>query len=196
MWGVEVPAEELLRREFLMGREGVREGTKQSTITVLRGLEWAALEVVKKLIGIAVEVSELTAMASSMGEWSEQNMKDKDKNMEVDKRSKKEEKALFKILDELDRKDWQKSKVKNISTKRDTRVPKVPQNQPKMTLFLVKKDKPGTFSKLDSKPCFDTKLRRNDLGVQVHERTILYQQEGDISGGANVVTVQVDGELA
>jgi hypothetical protein len=57
------------RRAFLQDQTGVREGTKQTQIRLLSGVEWMARKVVKEVVWEAVEVGTVLELARDWEEW-------------------------------------------------------------------------------------------------------------------------------
>ena len=95
--------EDLKRRDYLRRKEPMTEGNWQSKIKVLTGLDWVSYQVVKDIVGEAVELSTCMELANDLGHWEEEDMM---------RRTEEEQKELENILDELDKKLFMKEKMK------------------------------------------------------------------------------------
>jgi hypothetical protein len=123
VWGETVCEGDQERRAFLQAKTGVREGTKQTHIKLLSGVEWMSREILKECVWEAAECGDMLEQARDWDEWESDAPVPT-----VAKRSLQEEKNLFKILDELD-KAASKSVVKKVPAKRG-RKRAIPVGQP------------------------------------------------------------------
>ena len=115
VWGEQVSQEELERRRFLEERTGAKQGTKQARLKFISGKEWVMREILKEVADLAVEVATSLPLRLELGEWEEGENQDTRKEEVLKtvprvRRSRKEELELMRILEELDRRDYQKKK--------------------------------------------------------------------------------------
>ena len=96
IWGEAVSQPENPSQGFLYGgTASTRRATTQQEIRVISGIEWVCRELLKEVANTAVEVATSTEAAADLEEWNE--------GRPMRTRSAKEERFLYRMLDQLDR---------------------------------------------------------------------------------------------
>ena len=111
-WGEECTEDDNKRAEFLhaSSHQQPKGGSSQSKLKVFSGLEWMMRELLKEVAHAVIEISDLIEGAGQWEEWEESShsqQRSEDPPQHIT-RSKREERQLWAILSELDKKQYHK----------------------------------------------------------------------------------------
>ena len=165
VWGEGVSSAGEEREKFLKSRPTpVAEGAgRQGTIKLLSGVEWMSRRLIGEVLAEAIEISRVTSSAETWEEWEEESSQPG-----VRQRSRKEEKWLWRVLDELDREDARRvakeGRVQMKKIEKARQRMKVGQDQPSIVRML--NFKPKRVPEASSSMTGVAQLSGDDRGVQ------------------------------
>ena len=151
-WGEQISEDDRAREEFLKGGSSKVAGGAQTEIKVYRGVEWFMRSIVLESSHRAVEYADLVGDVKDWEEWdSQENFRPTTEETQISRRTDREEKFLWYILNELDKDEFKNEKKKQakkarVITKARTKM-NVGKNQPSIS-EIFKPPKPAQCSSL------------------------------------------------
>ena len=194
VWGEGISSAGEERNKFLSSESTpmTERAGRQSTIKLLSGVEWLSRMILRGVVDDAVEVASSLAVTEGWEEW----WGEESSQQRSSQRSRKEEKWLWRVLDELDREEARES-----SKKQKLKIKKIQRARTKMK---VGKDQPSIKEKLSvaqlsgmrSGVCMAEELvheRGDELVPSTKSSMSVTQPSGDVHGVDGMKRVCDDG---